>query len=132
MLSRTTYRLDFAQPGTLFNPQTMTTHAYSGRSSGYMEAHPGTSDGFSAAPGKSMSSLKVTVLGCGGSGGVPLIGGPDGRGDLGACDVVRAFGDEDGARCVFVEIAAADAAVCVEELGVLVGLGSWFRWCVGG
>lgn len=30
--------------------------------------------------------LRVTVLGCGGSAGVPLIGGPDGRGDWGACD----------------------------------------------
>ncbi|MDP9097053.1 MAG: MBL fold metallo-hydrolase [Pseudomonadota bacterium] len=28
----------------------------------------------------------VTVLGCGGSAGVPHIGGPDGRGDWGACD----------------------------------------------
>ena len=30
--------------------------------------------------------MKVTLLGCGGSGGVPLLGGPDGRGDWGACD----------------------------------------------
>ena len=30
--------------------------------------------------------LRVTVLGCGGSAGVPQIGGPDGRGDWGACD----------------------------------------------
>lgn len=30
--------------------------------------------------------LRVTVLGCGGSAGVPLIGGPDGFGDWGACD----------------------------------------------
>jgi phosphoribosyl 1,2-cyclic phosphate phosphodiesterase len=30
--------------------------------------------------------LKVTILGCGGSGGVPLIGGADGAGDWGACD----------------------------------------------
>lgn len=29
---------------------------------------------------------RVTLLGCGGSGGVPQIGGPDGRGDWGACD----------------------------------------------
>lgn len=33
-----------------------------------------------------MSSLKVTILGCGSSGGVPRIGGPDGKGDWGACD----------------------------------------------
>ncbi len=31
-------------------------------------------------------ALRVTLLGCGGSGGVPLLGGPDGRGDWGACD----------------------------------------------
>jgi phosphoribosyl 1,2-cyclic phosphate phosphodiesterase len=30
--------------------------------------------------------VRVIVLGCGGSAGVPLIGGPDGRGDWGACD----------------------------------------------
>ncbi|MDT7953258.1 MAG: MBL fold metallo-hydrolase [Acetobacteraceae bacterium] len=30
--------------------------------------------------------LRVTVLGCGGSAGVPQIGGPDGTGDWGACD----------------------------------------------
>ena len=30
--------------------------------------------------------LRVTVLGCGGSAGVPLIGGPDGFGDWGSCD----------------------------------------------
>ena len=30
--------------------------------------------------------LKITILGCGGSSGVPLLGGPDGRGDWGACD----------------------------------------------
>jgi phosphoribosyl 1,2-cyclic phosphate phosphodiesterase len=33
-----------------------------------------------------MPELTVTMLGCGGSGGVPLIGGPDGRGNWGACD----------------------------------------------
>jgi phosphoribosyl 1,2-cyclic phosphate phosphodiesterase len=30
--------------------------------------------------------MKVTVLGCGGSGGVPLVGGGDGKGAWGACD----------------------------------------------
>ena len=30
--------------------------------------------------------MKITVLGCGGSAGVPHIGGADGRGDWGACD----------------------------------------------
>lgn len=30
--------------------------------------------------------MKVTILGCGSSGGVPRIGGADGRGDWGACD----------------------------------------------
>lgn len=32
------------------------------------------------------AAMRVVVLGCGGSAGVPLIGGPDGRGDWGACD----------------------------------------------
>lgn len=30
--------------------------------------------------------MRVTILGCGGSDGVPRIGGPDGKGDWGACD----------------------------------------------
>lgn len=30
--------------------------------------------------------LEVTILGCGGSAGVPQLGGPDGTGDWGACD----------------------------------------------
>ncbi|MGH7122335.1 MAG: MBL fold metallo-hydrolase [Acetobacteraceae bacterium] len=30
--------------------------------------------------------MRVVMLGCGGSAGVPLLGGPDGRGDWGACD----------------------------------------------
>ena len=31
-------------------------------------------------------TLRVTILGCGGSAGVPMIGGADGRGDWGACN----------------------------------------------
>ncbi|MBV8616489.1 MAG: MBL fold metallo-hydrolase, partial [Acetobacteraceae bacterium] len=30
--------------------------------------------------------MRVTVLGCGGSAGVPMIGGADGAGEWGACD----------------------------------------------
>jgi len=30
--------------------------------------------------------MELVILGCGGSAGVPMIGGPDGRGDWGACD----------------------------------------------
>ena len=30
--------------------------------------------------------MKVTILGCGGSAGVPMIGGADGSGDWGDCD----------------------------------------------
>lgn len=30
--------------------------------------------------------MQVTILGCGGSDGVPRLGGPDGKGDWGACD----------------------------------------------
>ena len=33
--------------------------------------------------------LRVTILGCGGSGGVPLLGGPGGRGNWGACDAAE-------------------------------------------
>lgn len=33
-----------------------------------------------------MSDIRVTVLGCGSSGGVPRFGGADGRGDWGTCD----------------------------------------------
>ena len=33
-----------------------------------------------------MILLEITILGCGGSAGVPHIGGPDGRGDWGVCD----------------------------------------------
>lgn len=33
-----------------------------------------------------MSALKVTILGCGSSGGVPRLGGADGAGDWGSCD----------------------------------------------
>jgi phosphoribosyl 1,2-cyclic phosphate phosphodiesterase len=33
-----------------------------------------------------MSEMEITILGCGSSGGVPRIGGPDGAGDWGACD----------------------------------------------
>lgn len=33
-----------------------------------------------------MPRLKVTLLGCGPSGGVPTLGGPDGHGDWGNCD----------------------------------------------
>lgn len=30
--------------------------------------------------------MRITILGCGGSNGVPMIGGPDGKGDWGECD----------------------------------------------
>lgn len=33
-----------------------------------------------------MSALRVTILGCGSSGGIPRFGGPDGMGEWGACD----------------------------------------------
>ena len=33
-----------------------------------------------------LAVLRVTILGCGGSAGVPQLGGADGRGDWGACD----------------------------------------------
>lgn len=46
------------------------------------DALPGATRGAHLAS----QALTVTVLGCGGSAGVPLIGGADGRGDWGACD----------------------------------------------
>jgi phosphoribosyl 1,2-cyclic phosphate phosphodiesterase len=33
-----------------------------------------------------MVPMRITILGCGGSDGVPMLGGDDGRGDWGACD----------------------------------------------
>lgn len=33
--------------------------------------------------------MRVTILGCGGSDGVPMLGGPDGRGDWGDCDATN-------------------------------------------
>ena len=30
--------------------------------------------------------MRIVVLGCGGSAGVPMVGGPDGAGDWGVCD----------------------------------------------
>ena len=35
------------------------------------------------------AGMRVTMLGCGGSAGVPQIGGADGRGDWGACDAAE-------------------------------------------
>ena len=41
-------------------------------------------------PQGGLSAMRVTLLGYGGSAGVPMIGGADGTGDWGACDPVRA------------------------------------------
>lgn len=40
----------------------------------------------SESKGEGEGALKVTILGCGSSGGAPRLGGPDGAGDWGACD----------------------------------------------
>ena len=56
--------------------------------------------------------MRVTVLGCGGSAGVPMLGGADGRGDWGACDPLEARNRRsrssivihgDDGRCVLVD-----------------------------
>lgn len=58
--------------------------------------------------------LQVTVLGCGGSAGVPLIGGEDGRGDWGACDPAEPRNRRTRASIV---LRAADGATVLVDTG---------------
>lgn len=51
--------------------------------------------------------MRITILGCGGSDGVPTIGGPDGRGDWGACDAANPKNRRTRAS-IFVETGASD------------------------
>ncbi len=49
--------------------------------------------------------MRVTILGCGGSAGVPHVGGADGRGDWGACDPAEPR-NQRTRSCIVVESAA--------------------------
>jgi phosphoribosyl 1,2-cyclic phosphate phosphodiesterase len=55
--------------------------------------------------------MRVTVLGCGGSDGVPLIGGADGRGDWGACDPANPKNRRSRAS---VHVAAGDVGLLID------------------
>jgi len=55
--------------------------------------------------------LRVKILGCGGSTGVPTLGGADGRGDFGACDPAEPRNRRTRASIV---IEASDGAILVD------------------
>lgn len=55
--------------------------------------------------------MRVTILGCGGSDGVPMIGGPGGRGDWGACDPAEPRNRRSRAS---IHVADGDAAILVD------------------
>ena len=55
--------------------------------------------------------MRVTILGCGGSDGVPMLGGADGRGDWGACDPADPRNRRTRAS---VHVAAGDAGLLID------------------
>lgn len=55
--------------------------------------------------------MRVTILGCGGSDGVPMLGGPGGRGDWGACDPANPKNRRTRAS---VHLAAGEASVLID------------------
>ncbi len=55
--------------------------------------------------------MRVTILGCGGSDGVPQIGGPDGRGDWGACDPANPRNRRTRASA---HVAVGDASILID------------------
>lgn len=55
--------------------------------------------------------MRVTILGCGGSDGVPQIGGADGRGDWGACDPANPRNRRTRAA---VHVAEGDASILID------------------
>lgn len=55
--------------------------------------------------------MRVTILGCGGSDGVPMIGGPDGAGDWGVCDPANPRNRRSRAS---VHISNGDASILID------------------
>ena len=55
--------------------------------------------------------MRVTILGCGGSDGVPMVGGPDGRGDWGLCDPANPKNRRTRAS---IHVAAGDVALLID------------------
>jgi phosphoribosyl 1,2-cyclic phosphate phosphodiesterase len=55
--------------------------------------------------------MRVTILGCGGSDGVPMLGGADGRGDWGACDPAEPRNRRTRAS---VHVAAGEAGLLID------------------
>jgi phosphoribosyl 1,2-cyclic phosphate phosphodiesterase len=55
--------------------------------------------------------MRVTILGCGGSDGVPMLGGPDGRGDWGLCDPANPKNRRTRAS---IHIAAGDVGLLID------------------
>jgi phosphoribosyl 1,2-cyclic phosphate phosphodiesterase len=55
--------------------------------------------------------MRVTILGCGGSDGVPMVGGPDGRGDWGLCDPAN---PRNRRTRVSIHIAAGDVGLLID------------------
>ena len=55
--------------------------------------------------------MRVTILGCGGSDGVPMLGGPDGRGDWGECDPANPRNRRTRAS---IHVAAGDVSLLID------------------
>ena len=55
--------------------------------------------------------MRVTILGCGGSDGVPMVGGPDGRGDWGLCDPANPRNRRSRAS---IHVAAGDVGLLID------------------
>lgn len=60
--------------------------------------------------------ITVTVLGCGGSAGVPMIGGPDGAGDWGACDPAESRNRRTRASIVIEQAGSRLLVDCAPEM----------------
>jgi phosphoribosyl 1,2-cyclic phosphodiesterase len=58
-----------------------------------------------------MPKMRITILGCGGSDGVPMLGGPDGRGDWGECDPANAKNRRTRAS---IHVAAGDIGLLID------------------
>jgi phosphoribosyl 1,2-cyclic phosphate phosphodiesterase len=58
-----------------------------------------------------MPKMRITILGCGGSDGVPMLGGPDGHGDWGECDPANAKNRRTRAS---IHVAAGDIGLLID------------------